>query len=349
MNQLTSPLVSVIITTYKNEALLPRAIESVRQQTYQNIELIVVDDNDPKSPSRRATETVMEQYPSVCYLRHPENRNGAAARNTGIRAAKGEYIAFLDNDDLYLSNHIAQCVEALQKHPDCDCVLCDVVKVRSGLCWEIVPAATGDLTKKLFFSETALGTGSNLFVSAAAVQKIGGFDESFLRHQDVEFGLKLFAKYRACSLSGVQIIKEMDGFSNAPGFEKFRNAKRQLWSKFQREIDAMTPEEQNRYFAGQYSALLYVACKGGIREEIQWTKNQLKGCRPLKGKERLILALTRLKLFSTYEALKLTVKKRNSQKLYRKAVHGLAENDRKLLDSVLKKPEQDKGGNAYAS
>ena len=151
MNQEKQPLVSVIITTYRNEALLPRAIGSVLHQTYRNLELIVVDDNDPQSDSRRATEAVMAGYPSVLYLRHPENRNGAAARNTGIRAAKGKYIAFLDNDDLYFSGHIAQCVEALERCPDRACVLCGVVKVCAGLCWEIIPAADGDLKRKLLF------------------------------------------------------------------------------------------------------------------------------------------------------------------------------------------------------
>lgn len=335
MNRQECPLVSVIITTYKNEALLPRAIESVLQQTYDNIELIVVDDNMPDSSSRRATEAVMERYPSVRYLRHPENRNGAAARNTGIRAAKGQYIAFLDNDDIYLGNHIASCIEAVQAHPGCDCVLCDVLKVNSGLCWEIVTAATGDLQKLLFFSETVLGTGSNLFVSAAAVRDIGGFDESFLRHQDVEFGLRLFKKYQACSLSGVQIIKEMGGFSNAPAFEKFRETKRHLWTKFQSEIAAMSRKEQDRYYAGQYSALLYTACKGGEKKDIIWTKEKLLSYRPLNNKEKLIIILTRLKLFPVYEKIKFIIKKYNSARLYDRAVVGLSEKDRKLLDSAL--------------
>ena len=84
---------SVIITTYHNEKLLNRAVESVLHQTYERIELIVVDDNPPESNARKATEAVMEKYPQAVYLKHSENRNGAAARNTGIRAAKGEYIA----------------------------------------------------------------------------------------------------------------------------------------------------------------------------------------------------------------------------------------------------------------
>lgn len=338
MNQEKQPLVSVIITTYRNEALLPRAIGSVLHQTYRNLELIVVDDNDPQSDSRRATETVMAGYPSVLYLRHPENRNGAAARNTGIRAANGKYIAFLDNDDLYFSGHIAQCVEALERCPDRACVLCGVVKVCAGLCWEIIPAADGDLKRKLLFSETALGTGSNLFVSAEAVRALGGFDENFRRHQDVEFGLRLFAAYGGCSLNNVQIIKEMEGFSNAPDFAKFRDTKRRLWQKFRREIDGLPPQERNRYFGGQYSALLYTACKGGSREEIRWAADHLARCRSLTGKERLLVMLACCGLFPVYEAAKRAAKKCGAKKRYRAVTAGLPACDRALLDSVLNEP-----------
>ena len=94
MEKKKKPLVSVIITTFNNVEYLPRAIESVLHQTYPEIELIVVDDNPPESEARQETEKVMERYPQALYLKHPENRNGAAARNTGIRSAGGEYIAF---------------------------------------------------------------------------------------------------------------------------------------------------------------------------------------------------------------------------------------------------------------
>ena len=337
MNKQNSPLVSVIIATYKNEELLPRAIESVLHQTYPAVELIVVDDNAPDSDSRKATEAVMRQYPSVCYLRHHENRNGAAARNTGIQAAHGEYIAFLDNDDVYFSSHIAGCVEALRARTDCSCVLCSVLKIRSGLCWDIIPAASGDLKKKLFLSETLLGTGSNLFVSAKAVKDTGGFDESFLRHQDVEFGIRLFSKYQACSLDDIQIIKEMEGFSNVPDFKRFLDTKQHLWLKFQSEIHAMSEEERTCYYAGQYSSLLYTACKAGSHEEILWTEKQLQQYRSLNMKERLLILLSLLKLFPVYEKVKLAVKKRNSDQLYRRVVCGLGEEDRRILDFVLKK------------
>lgn len=328
-------LVSVIITTYHNEAYLPRAIESVLHQTYRNIELIVVDDNPPGSDARAAAEAVMEHYPDVIYLRHPENRNGAAARNTGIRAAKGSYLAFLDNDDLYFSDHIASCVGALQAHPECGCVLCGVVKICGGLCWDLIPAAEGDLVKTLLFSETALGTGSNLFVKADIVRELKGFDESFVRHQDIEFGLRLFSGYRAYSLDGVQIVKEMDGFSNTPDFERFLKTKRHLWHTFREVLGMLTEEERKRYYAEQYSKLLYTACKGGDPEQISWTVEQLKKYRSLGKKERLLVFLSKLHLFRSYEAMKKCLKRGNARRLYHKAAADLTEYDRQTFLRAL--------------
>jgi len=98
-------MVSVIIPTYNNRGGLREAVISALKQDYDNIEVIVVDDNAPESEGRQRTEMAMEKFRDnlkVVYLQHSENRNGAAARNTGIKAARGEYIAMLDDDDRFL-------------------------------------------------------------------------------------------------------------------------------------------------------------------------------------------------------------------------------------------------------
>lgn len=336
MNESGKPLVSVIITTYCNEQYLPRAIESVLHQSYSRIEVIVVDDNTPGSEARSATERIMRRYPQVIYLRHPENRNGAAARNTGIEAASGEYLAFLDNDDMYFSNHIAECVDAIEKDKNCAGVLCGVVKVGEGICWDLILPPEGDFVKALFFSETALGTGSNLFVRAKTVREIEGFDESFLRHQDVEFAIRLFSRGNTAVLNEVQIAKGMDGFSNAPDFKRFLETKRHFMNKFERELGALPPNEQNRYYAGQYSALLYTACKAGDKEKINWTVSNLKRYRDLNIKESLLILLSKWRLFFIYEKLKKIVKKIKSDKIYKKVIKNFTEYDLKIFSDMLK-------------
>lgn len=339
MNPTKTALVSIIITTYHNEIYLPRAIESCLHQSYPEIEIIVVDDNPPDSLARAATEKIMHGYPQVTYLKHPENRNGAAARNTGIRAAKGNYIAFLDNDDLYFSDHIAACVTALETHPECGCVLCDVVKICRGLCWDRIQASEGDLIRNLLFSETALGTGSNLFVRAELVHELQGFDESFLRHQDLEFGLRLFSITQGYCLRNVQIVKEMDGYSNAPDFDKFLNTKKQLWKKFDITISSLSEEEKRRYFAGQYSALLYAACKENSRQKIEWTVSRLEQYRKLNLKEKLLVYLSRYHVFAGYEMVKKVMKSIKSPRLYKNIVKELTVYDRTVFDQTLLKRE----------
>lgn len=331
------PSVSVIITTYHNEEYLPRAIESVLHQTYPEIELIVVDDNPPGSDARRAAERIMEHYPEAVYLKHPENRNGAAARNTGIRAAKGEYIAFLDNDDIYFSTHIADCVRELEEHPDCGAVLSGVVKIRGGLCWELIIPPEGDMVRALFLSETALGTGSNLFARADLVRKVHGFDESFRRHQDVEFGVRLFSLRPVYRIREIQIVKEMDGFSNALDYERFRAAKEQFARKFEKEIQVLGEEDAKRFYVSQWRSLLYTACSEGEEENIRTAAAQLRKYRMPGLKERVLLILCKIHMFPVYEELKRFLKLRKCGKIYNQVTENLTPYDRKKFEEMLGK------------
>lgn len=93
------PTVSVVIPTYNRAHLVGRAIQSVLNQTYQDFEIIVVDDGSTDN-----TEEVVKSFndPRIRYIRHDQNRGGSAARNTGIKMARGEYIAFQDSDDEWL-------------------------------------------------------------------------------------------------------------------------------------------------------------------------------------------------------------------------------------------------------
>lgn len=330
------PLVSVVITTFHNETYLPRAIESVLEQTYPQVELIVVDDNPPDTEERRATEAVMEGYPQCIYLKHPENLNGAAARNTGIRISKGKYIAFLDNDDIYMRTHIADCVQALEEHPECGGAFCSVIKVRQGIYWEIVPPLSGNIVSQILLSETSLGTGSNLFVRAERVKKIGGFDVSFRRHQDLEFAVRFFSDSCAFGIDRIQIVKVMDGYSNMPDYEKFLQIKEHFADRFKNELDALTDQEKKKYYESQYSSLLYAACRNGGKKQIANTALHLKKYRRLYWKEHLLILMSRLRIFFIYEALKVFIKRIKSKKLRDYVNKDLTDYDRKKISDLLK-------------
>ncbi len=101
--------VSVIIPTYKRSDFLQRAIDSVLNQSYDNIEIIVVDDNNPNSEYRFRTEEKMKKYVSfnnIIYIKNKRNMGGALARNEGLIKSSGDYITFLDDDDVYLPDKI---------------------------------------------------------------------------------------------------------------------------------------------------------------------------------------------------------------------------------------------------
>ena len=112
------PSVSVLLPTYNRARFLDDAIASIQAQTWRDWELIVVDDG-----STDDTPAVVERWrariPQLRYI-HRENGGAYAARNTGLRNARGEYIAFFDSDDLWLDHHLERCVTGLQQNPELD-------------------------------------------------------------------------------------------------------------------------------------------------------------------------------------------------------------------------------------
>ncbi len=105
------PMVSVIVPTYNRPASLVKTLKSVLNQTYQNFEIIVVNDAGTN------VEDIVRKLnakQSIVYSAHDTNKGLAATRNTGIKAAKGKYIAYLDDDDIYLPDHLGTLVKILE-------------------------------------------------------------------------------------------------------------------------------------------------------------------------------------------------------------------------------------------
>lgn len=110
------PLVSIIIPTYKRDTLLDKAVQSAINQTYTNIEIIVVDDNNPNTEYRTRTKQIISKYKGdskVKYIELEKNSGGCVARNIGMNVAKGKYINFLDDDDILYSNKIEEQVKKM--------------------------------------------------------------------------------------------------------------------------------------------------------------------------------------------------------------------------------------------
>lgn len=111
---INNPLVTVVMPVYNVERYIEPCVNSVLQQTYQNIEIIIVDDATPDKSIEKISHINDERIRVVTQ----ENRGLAGARNTGIRESSGKYVAFLDSDDFWHPDKISQHVQKLESNPD---------------------------------------------------------------------------------------------------------------------------------------------------------------------------------------------------------------------------------------
>jgi len=189
-----TPLVSVITPTYNRFDLLPRAIRSVLGQTYTNLECIVVDDG-----STDDTERVVRQFTDerLVYLRHETNRGASASRNTGIARAKGELVAFLDDDDEWLPAKLEKQVPLIQSLP---------ANIGMVYCWMDYYDNQGQIVKKhrptyrgyvfpYVLDQQRIGGCPTLLVRRPVIEQVGGFDESLPRGNDGDFIRRVCLEY----------------------------------------------------------------------------------------------------------------------------------------------------------
>jgi glycosyltransferase involved in cell wall biosynthesis len=184
------PLISVIIPVYNRAHLIGRAIGSVLAQTYRNFEIVVVDDASTDDLAGVLSRLAPAQLRRVV---HPRNRGAAAARNTGISATAGEYVAFLDSDDTWYPQKLAAQVTTMRdQSPDVAGTVCAYDCVRTGRpprC--VVPSWT-----PLTFSRSQLlgctcGPGTTLLCRRAVFAEIGPYDEELRRLEDWDWLLRL--------------------------------------------------------------------------------------------------------------------------------------------------------------
>ena len=188
--------VSIIIPTYNRAHLIKRSLQSVLKQDYPNFEIIVIDD-----ASTDNTEYIVKELDDVrvIYIQHSFNKGANAARNTGIRAATGEYIAFQDSDDEWLPDKLTKQIEAFKTAPT------DVGVVYTA-CWRIegtertYTPSKDVLVKDGFLHNELLKrnfiTMPSLLVKKECLKEVGLFDEALPRLQDWELFLRLSNRYQ---------------------------------------------------------------------------------------------------------------------------------------------------------
>ena len=186
-------LVSVIIPVRNRGKLLNGAVRSVLSQTHQDFEIIIVDDGSTDA-TPKVVRVLAEQDRRIHYLQHDTNRGAPAARNTGIRAAKGDWIAFLDSDDQLLSDSLRVRLR-LAKEKGIHVVYSECVVLYPGAGEPKrygIPPMQGRIYKELLGRCGPMFQG--LLVSKEALTRIGSLDETIMSHQEWDTAIRL-AKY----------------------------------------------------------------------------------------------------------------------------------------------------------
>lgn len=192
-----SELVSTVITTYKRPpAMFIRALNSVLNQTYKNLEVIVVDDSPSDYPHRKEIEDAVNEKArlgfNIRYIPHKENLGACAARNTGIMNASGTYIAFLDDDDEWLPSKIKKQVDVIQK-TDSALVYCGLYYQNDNTnkkAYVKTIVRRGNIFKELLYSNFIDSTSIPL-IRLECLKKIGGFDILMESAQDFDVWLRI--------------------------------------------------------------------------------------------------------------------------------------------------------------
>lgn len=238
--------ISVIIPTYNDSQHLTRAIDSVLRQTIDVHEIIVVDDASTEDIS-----PILTQYDDdrIRVERHQTNRGGSAARNTGIKLATGDYLAFLDADDEWLESKLERQLDVLESRSDewvavhCDreyqlsltsrlgYFLSAMIGVRTD------PPKEGgeELIKDILLINLSTGA-STLMVTKELTEAIGGFDPEFPRHQDWEFLIRVLQHGKLAYVDLPLVIKHGTGRPDASVHEE---AKELLLTKFDNEVTTL--------------------------------------------------------------------------------------------------------------
>ncbi|MCS5712447.1 glycosyltransferase [Candidatus Berkiella aquae] len=180
------PRVSIIIATYNRKTFLQQAIASVFKQTYQDFELIIVDDGSTDDTASMVAEF---NDPRLHYI-YQGNHGRSYARNIALNLVKGEYIAFLDSDDLYLPHKLQLQVAYLDKHLKTGMIYTSAqcIDEHNHLLSHIYQATTsGHIYKKIAFFVPVTITLPTVMLRKEILLKVNGFDEKMVRFEDTDF------------------------------------------------------------------------------------------------------------------------------------------------------------------
>ena len=216
-----NPFVSVIIPTYNRAWILNEAIESVLAQDFKDFELTIVDDGSTDS-----TRDLLAKYEHTIRIIKKDNGGVSSARNSGIRSSKGDLIAFLDSDDLWLPRKLSNQVNLFRSNPHILISQTEEIWIRNGK--RVNPGKRHQKVSGMIFENSldlCLVSPSAVMMHRKIFDDIGLFDENLPACEDYDLWLRISSRYPVHLIDTPLIIKRGghdDQLSKMPGLDKYR-------------------------------------------------------------------------------------------------------------------------------
>ena len=257
------PTISVIIPAYNAERTILETIASVQQQTFSDFEMIIINDGS----SDRTVEILDNVKDERLKIFSYQNSGVSVARNRGISHATGEFIAFLDADDLWTSDKLEAQLTALQQHPEAGVAYSWTcfMREKGGSYIEKSRAFEGNVYAKLLVTNF-LHSGSNPLIRREAIESVGGFDTTLIPSEDWDFYLRLAARWSFVLVPKPQIFYRQSSGSNSSNVEKLEQATLNMFEKAFRAapLELQYLKNQSLAWLFQYIAQKYLTNSNDI-------------------------------------------------------------------------------------
>ncbi|MGA1410273.1 MAG: glycosyltransferase family 2 protein [Prochlorotrichaceae cyanobacterium] len=252
------PLISIIVPTYNSERFIVQTINSALGQTFTDFELIVVDDC-----SHDNTVSMVQHIEDsrIRYFSHDVNVGIAANRNRGLAKMTGQYVAFLDHDDLWLPDKLMMQLEALEQHPQASVAYSWVHRIDEEghlIRQHAHPHYTGNIYKKLLINNF-LVTASNPLIRISCLENIGGFDNSIYGADDWDLFLRLAEKYEFILLKNCHIQYRIVAGSGISNYRKLEQGTLKVLDKAFSHADQSLKPLKNHALGNFYLYLSFKA------------------------------------------------------------------------------------------